>query len=137
MLNCRTASALEPSHSLLRELWKNHARHFRIIFIFLYLFMFLDSYIDEINRLCENHKVRQLFAFGSVLNSKFTNDSDVDFVVDFNTSDPIEYAENYFALKFALEELLNRPIDLMEQKAIRNKYLALSINNSKKIIYEA
>jgi predicted nucleotidyltransferase len=99
--------------------------------------MFLDSYIDEINRLCENHKVRQLFAFGSVLNSKFTNDSDVDFVVDFNTSDPIEYAENYFALKFALEELLNRPIDLMEQKAIRNKYLALSINNSKKIIYEA
>jgi predicted nucleotidyltransferase len=99
--------------------------------------MFLDSYIDEINRLCENHKVRQLFAFGSVLNSKFTNDSDVDFIVDFNTSDPIEYAENYFALKFALEELLNRPIDLMEQKAIRNKYLALSINNSKKIIYEA
>ncbi len=99
--------------------------------------MFLDSYIDEIYRLCENHKVRQLFAFGSVLNSKFTNDSDVDFVVDFNTTDPIEYAENYFALKFALEELLNRPIDLMEQKAIRNKYLALSINNSKKIIYEA
>jgi predicted nucleotidyltransferase len=99
--------------------------------------MFLDSYIDEINRLCENHKVRQLFAFGSVLNSKFTNDSDVDFIVDFNTSDPIEYAENYFALKFALKELLNRPSDLMEQKAIRNKYLALSINNSKKIIYEA
>ena len=99
--------------------------------------MYLDSYIDEINMLCENHKVRQLFAFGSVLNSEFTKDSDVDLVVDFNTTDPLEYAENYFGLKFSLEELLNRHIDLLEQKALKNKYLVLSINNSKKLLYEA
>ena len=99
--------------------------------------MFLDSYIKEIHALCDNHKVRQLFAFGSVLNSEFTEDSDVDFLVDFNTSDPIEYAENYFLLKFALQELLNRQIDLLEQKALKNKYLAESINNSKKVLYEA
>jgi predicted nucleotidyltransferase len=99
--------------------------------------MFLDSYINEINVLCENHKVRQLFAFGSVLNSEFTKDSDVDFVVDFSTSDPIEYAENYFALKFALQDLLNRQIDLLEQKALKNKYLIERINYSKKVLYEA
>ena len=99
--------------------------------------MFLDSYIKEIHALCDNHKVRQLFVFGSVLNSEFTEDSDVDFMVDFNTSDPIEYAENYFSLKFALQELLNRQIDLLEQKALKNKYLAESINNSKKVLYEA
>ena len=99
--------------------------------------MYLDSYIDEINKLCENHKVRQLFAFGSVLHNEFTKDSDVDLVVDFNTLDPIEYAENYFGLKFALEDLLNRQIDLLEQKALKNKYLAISINNSKKLLYEA
>ena len=61
--------------------------------------MYLDSYIGEINKLCENHKVRQLFAFGSVLNTEFTKDSDIDLVVDFNTLDPLEYAENYFGLK--------------------------------------
>jgi hypothetical protein len=99
--------------------------------------MFLDSYIEEINMLCDNHKEKQLFAFGSVLNSEFTKDSDVDLVVDFNTSDPIEYAENYFALKFALQELLNRQIDLLEQKALKNKYLLESINNTKKVLYEA
>ncbi len=99
--------------------------------------MYLDSYIGEINKLCENHKVRQLFAFGSVLNTEFTKDSDVDLVVDFNTLDPIEYAENYFGLKFALEDLLNRQIDLLEQKALRNKYLTISINKSKKLLYEA
>ena len=99
--------------------------------------MYLDSYIDEINMLCANHKVRQLFAFGSVLNSEFTKDSDVDLVVEFITTDPLEYAENYFGLKFSLEELLNRQIDLLEQKALKNKYLVLSINNSKKLLYEA
>ena len=99
--------------------------------------MYLDSYIDEINKLCENHKVRKLFAFGSVLNSEFTKDSDVDLVVDFINLDPLDYAENYFGLKFSLEELLNRQIDLLEQKALKNKYLVLSINNSKKLLYEA
>ena len=99
--------------------------------------MYLDSYIDEINKLCEHHKVRQLFAFGSVLNTEFTEDSDIDLMVDFNTSDPIEYAENYFGLKFALEDLLKCQIDLLEQKALKNKYLAISINNSKKLLYEA
>jgi len=99
--------------------------------------MYLDSYIKEIIALCDNYKVKQLFAFGSVLNSEFTKDSDVDFVVDFNISDPIEYAENYFALKFALQELLNRQIDLLEQKALKNKYLVESINNKKKVLYAA
>ena len=99
--------------------------------------MYLDSHIDEINMLCANHKVRQLFAFGSVLNSEFHIDSDVDLVVDFNTTDPFEYAENYFGLKFALQELLNRQIDLLEQKALKNKYLVESINHSKKVLYEA
>lgn len=56
--------------------------------------MYLDSFIDEINMLCANHKVRQLFAIGSVLNSEFTEDSDVDFVVDLYSKDPLEYAEN-------------------------------------------
>jgi hypothetical protein len=99
--------------------------------------MFLDSYIKEFHALCDNHKVRQLFAFGSVLNSEFTKDSDVDLVVDFNTTDPLEYAENYFALKFALQELLQRQIDLLEQKALKNKYLVESINNTKIVLYDA
>jgi predicted nucleotidyltransferase len=99
--------------------------------------MYLESYIDKINKLCENHKVRQLFAFGSVVDDRFTESSDIDLIVDFQIADPLDYAENYFALKFSLEELLKRPIDLLEQKAIQNKYLLQSINKSKRLIYEA
>jgi uncharacterized protein len=99
--------------------------------------MYLENYIDKINKLCEDHKVRQLFAFGSVIDERFTEGSDIDLVVDFQTTDPLEYAENYFAFKFSLEELLNRPIDLLEQKAIQNKYLLHHINKSRMLIYEA
>ena len=99
--------------------------------------MFLNSYIDQITKLCENHGVRNLYAFGSVVGKRFTEKSDVDLIVDFKIVDPLYYAENYFALKFSLEELLKRPIDLLEQKAISNKYLLQSINSSKRLIYEA
>ena len=99
--------------------------------------MFLENYIEQINRLCENHKVKQLYAFGSVLEKRFSDKSDIDLIVDFQSVDPIDYAENYFALKFSLQDLLERPIDLLEQRAILNKYLLQSINESKRLIYEA
>jgi uncharacterized protein with HEPN domain len=51
--------------------------------------------------------------------SKFTTDSDVDLMVDFAINDPIEYTDNYFDLKFELERILNRSIDLLENKAIK------------------
>jgi predicted nucleotidyltransferase len=99
--------------------------------------MFLENYIEQINRLCENHKVKQLYAFGSVLGKRFSDDSDIDLIVDFQSVDPIDYAENYFEFKFSLQDLLERPIDLLEQRAILNKYLLQSINESKRLIYEA
>ena len=99
--------------------------------------MFLENYIDQINKLCENHKVKNLYAFGSVLGTKFSDESDIDLIVDFHSLDPMVYADNYFDFKFSLEELLERPIDLLEQRAIRNKYLLQNINKSKTLIYEA
>lgn len=98
--------------------------------------MYLDTYTDRITRICKSHKVKQLFVFGSVLNDSFCENSDIDFVVDFDTKDPFEYAENYFSFKFSLEKLLNRPIDLLEERALRNRYLIQHINRTKKLIYE-
>jgi len=97
--------------------------------------MLLDSYRDQINILCKKHKVKYLFAFGSVLSKNFSEKSDVDLLVDIKSKDPINYAENYFDLKFELEDLLKRKIDLLEEKAIRNPYLKENIDNSKLLIY--
>lgn len=99
--------------------------------------MYLDNYINQIRRLCDKHKVKHLFAFGSVLTESFPDSSDVDLLVEINLKDPVDYAENYFDLKFQLEDLLNRKIDLLEVKGIRNPYLRESIDKSKRLIYGA
>ena len=91
---------------------------------------------DEIQKLCTNHKVKSLYSFGSVNTSKFSKESDVDLMVDFETEDPIEYSENYFDLKFELERIFNRSIDLLETKAIKNPFLRESIDKSKVLLYE-
>lgn len=95
----------------------------------------IETYKNQIQKLCEYHKVKSLYSFGSVNTSKFNKDSDVDLVVDFTIEDPIEYSENYFDLKFELEKILNRQIDLLESKAIRNPFLKESIEKTKVLVY--
>ncbi|MBA7546232.1 hypothetical protein ES705_38616 [subsurface metagenome] len=99
--------------------------------------MYLDNYVNQIIELCAKYKVKNLFAFGSVLTENFAGNSDIDFLVDIHSNDPIDYAENYFDFKFELEDLLKRPIDLLEQKGLKNSFLIDSINKTKKLIYEA
>lgn len=95
----------------------------------------ISQHIDKIIQLCEINKVRTLFAFGSVTTDKFKQDSDIDLVVDIDEKDPISYSDNYFNLKFQLEKLLKRQIDLLEQKAIRNRFLKSEIDRTKVQIY--
>jgi predicted nucleotidyltransferase len=98
--------------------------------------MYLDIFIERIQGLCAEHKVRNLIAFGSVIRDDFKADSDIDLLVDINSADPIDYAENYFELKFKLQDLLKRPVDLLELKGLKNSYLIQNINRSKRTIYE-
>ena len=95
----------------------------------------VEKNIDTIKALCQEYKVAKLFVFGSILTDRFQNNSDIDFIVDFKTLDLYDYADNYFDLKFSLEKLFNREVDLLEDKAIKNPYLRQSIDTSKQIIY--
>jgi len=95
----------------------------------------IDKNITKLTHLCNKHKVSKLYVFGSVINQKFRKESDLDFLVDFKKVGLNEYADNYFDFKFSLEDLFNRKIDLLEEKAIRNPYLKQSIDASKELIY--
>jgi uncharacterized protein len=95
----------------------------------------VEKNMDKIRMLCEMHKVSTLFVFGSILTPKFSKKSDIDFIVDFSDVDLYNYADNYFDLKKSLEILFKRDVDLLEDKAIKNPYLRLSIDSSKKLIY--
>jgi len=96
---------------------------------------YLNKHTKDITTLCKRHHVKTLHAFGSVLTNRFNTNSDVDLIVDIDEPNPLTYADNYFDLKFALEDLLKRPIDLLENKAIRNPYLRQSIDDTKQLIY--
>jgi predicted nucleotidyltransferase len=95
----------------------------------------LDKYSDSIKALCEKYKVRELYAFGSVLSTDFSENSDIDFLVNFDAMDLAKYTNNYFNFKFSLEDLLNRPVDLVEENALKNPYFKESISNSRQLIY--
>src|SRR5436190_22419789 len=96
---------------------------------------FLDKHIIDIRELCSHHNVKQLYAFGSVLTKEFNTESDVDLVVDFDPIDIALYADNYYDFKFSLQNILKRPIDLLEEKAIKNPYFKQSLNQQRQLIY--
>ncbi|MDB5131613.1 MAG: hypothetical protein JWR02_1362 [Mucilaginibacter sp.] len=95
----------------------------------------IKDHIEQISRLCNAHDVKSLFAFGSVISDKLRTDSDIDLIVDIDSNDPIEYSDNYFALKFQLENILNRQVDLLEAKALKNPFLKKQIDNTKVLVY--
>lgn len=76
-----------------------------------------------------------MYAFGSILTEKYNDESDIDLIVDFEPIDVTVYTDNYFDFKFSLQEILNRPVDLLEEKAIKNPYLKQTINQKRQLIY--
>ncbi len=87
--------------------------------------------------LCKKHRVKHLFAFGSVLTNSFNSASDIDLLVAFDNVDVQHYADNYFDLKFALQDALNHKIDLVEEQAISNPYFKQTLDSTKQLIYGA
>ena len=95
----------------------------------------LEKYTGDISRLCYRHKVKHLYAFGSILTDKFNDKSDIDFIVDFEPIEILQYADNYYDFKFSLEDILHRPVDLLEEKAIKNPYFKQAVNNQRQLVY--
>ncbi len=97
--------------------------------------LIIDIHINEIQKLCLQNKVKSLYVFGSVLHEGFNSQSDIDLVVDFNHIETADYADNYYNLKFGLQKIFHRQIDLLEQKAIKNPYFLHQLNLQKKLVY--
>ena len=95
----------------------------------------LEHVQPRIFSLCRKHRVRNLYAFGSVLTPRFTEQSDVDFLVDFKTEEISDYFTNFFELKYALEDAVGREVDLVEEKAIRNPIFKRNVDRTKQRIY--
>lgn len=95
----------------------------------------IERNIDAIKRLCSIYAVAQMSVFGSVLTDRFNDDSDIDILVSFDAIPVEDYADNYLQLQAALQSLLGREIDLIEDKAIRNPVFRDQVDRTKVQIY--
>ncbi len=91
--------------------------------------------LPELIQLCKAYKVVSLYVFGSVNTDNFRPDSDIDMLITFGDVDLFDYFDNYFDLKEKLEEIFERSVDLLEDKAIKNPILRRSIDNNKQLVY--
>jgi len=97
----------------------------------------IELNMDKIIALCKKYKVDKLWVFGSILTDRFNDDSDVDFLVDFEEDkiDLLDYADNFFNLIHAIEDVIGRKIDLVVNKTIRNKVFRNEVNNSRQLLW--
>jgi predicted nucleotidyltransferase len=96
----------------------------------------IDNNREKLFELCEKHKVKELYLFGSILTNRFLDSSDIDILVQFNDIELDLYLDNYMDFKEQLEALFNRRIDLVENQAIRNPIFRRVVDREKQLIYE-
>ena len=69
--------------------------------------------------LLRKYPIATIGLFGSIVRDDFTPNSDIDIIVDFNGKIGIEF----ITLADELEEKLNRKVDLVSRKGVKQKYL--------------
>ena len=90
----------------------------------------------ELTEICRRHGVKSFEVFGSAADGNFDpNCSDLDFLVDFLPASPSAHSKAYFGLWFALEDLFERKVDLLETPALTNPFFLQSIRPSRRVLY--
>lgn len=96
----------------------------------------LADYSDKLATLCVTYGVKRLELFGSATRNDFNREkSDLDFLVEFTDPYLRGAFDRYFGLKEELEQLFQRPVDLVEVKAIKNPYFRQAIDQDKVLVY--
>ena len=93
------------------------------------------NYQNDIDRICIKHKVKSLTVFGSALTDHFDDSSDIDFLLELETTEG--GIKRYMNIKFELEKLFTRPVDLVMPKAIKNRRLRDYMFSNTRQVYAA
>lgn len=91
---------------------------------------------EQIVALCQQNQVARLELFGSATSERFDAEtSDFDFLVEFAATSHNGAADRYFGLLEGLADLLERTVDLVDLKAVKNPYFLKAIASSRVLIY--
>lgn len=98
----------------------------------------IKQHRQELESLCRQYHVERLEVFGSATTDAFDDQrSDLDFLVEFLPLNEGQYADTYFDLLFALQELFGRSVDLVMPESIKNPYFLQAINQHREVLYAA
>ena len=85
---------------------------------------------------CRKWRIAEFALFGSVLRSDFRSDSDIDVLVTFQPDEKWDLWD-FVAMKDELAQILDRPVDLVEKRALRNALRRREILAHNEVIYAA
>ena len=98
----------------------------------------VDDKRDAIAALCRAHGVARMYVFGSALRDDYRPGvSDIDLLVEFELMDGHAKAHAYFDLLDELRDLLGVEVDLVMTGAVKNRYIARDIEQTKQVLYAA
>ena len=90
---------------------------------------------DEIAEVCRKHRIQALWVFGSATNDRFDPaTSDVDVLVDLGEYSS-DYASRFFGTMHELEEILDRPVDLLTVNSLSNPYFREEVEETRVLVY--
>jgi predicted nucleotidyltransferase len=92
---------------------------------------------DALAVICRRFHVRRLDLFGSAATGSGFEPahSDLDFLVSFEPMSPGAYADAYFGLLAALEDLSGRSVDLVTEAALENPYLRRRVETERRPLF--
>ncbi|WP_426670978.1 nucleotidyltransferase family protein [Mucilaginibacter sp. McL0603] len=97
----------------------------------------VSNKLSEIQTLCKEHKVRELYIFGSRGKGGHPNkNSDFDLMVEIDEPNPINKGQLLLSLYDKFERLFNKKVDLITPDSIRNAIFEEYVGSSKQLIYD-
>ncbi len=93
----------------------------------------IESIRERIASICDELFLIRLDLVGSAAREDFTAESDIDVLVSFGGNERL--FERYFELKERLEEVFERAVDVIEERALKNPYFKQAIEKDRVRIY--
>ncbi|MDZ7657988.1 nucleotidyltransferase domain-containing protein [Fodinibius sp.] len=97
----------------------------------------VDLKTDQLQKLCKEFSVQELYLFGSATTDNFSEDSDLDFIVKFDRSGFEGAFDQFIDFKHELEQIYGQPVDLYHLKKFRNSIFQQEVERTKELLYAA
>jgi len=92
---------------------------------------------EQLQQLCKEFNVKELYLFGSATTENFSEVSDLDFLVKFDRQGYVGAFDQFIDFKQELEKIYGRSVDLYPLKKFRNSIFQQEVERSKKLLYAA